>query len=74
LATAAIWVFALPLALALAGSLLARSYWPGQSRMLIAALIGLTAGAAIASVALKFIRTTHTEVPVQPVCPGHEHH
>jgi hypothetical protein len=42
--------------------------------MLVAALIGLAVGGAISSIALKLIRTTHTDVPVEPAYAGDEHH
>jgi hypothetical protein len=65
LAAAALWVFVLPLGLAVVGAVIARWYWPGPTRMLVAALAGLTAGWAISSVASRFIRTTHTDSPVE---------
>ncbi|MDP6044586.1 MAG: hypothetical protein QGH94_00875 [Phycisphaerae bacterium] len=74
LAVAALWVFVLPLTLALVASLVARTYWPGPTRMLVAALIGLAVGGVISSIALKLIRTTHTDVPVEPAYAGDEHH
>ncbi|MDP6543406.1 MAG: hypothetical protein QGH60_05400 [Phycisphaerae bacterium] len=62
LAAAALWVFVLPLALAVAAALVARWYWPGPTRTLLAALAGLVAGGAISRAAAKLIRTTHTEI------------
>jgi len=41
--------------------------------MLAAALIGLVAGGAISSIALRLIRTTHTDDPVEPVYSGDHH-
>ena len=61
LAAAALWVFVLPLGLAVVGAVIARWYWPGPARMLLAALAGLAAGGAISSVAAKSIRATRTE-------------
>ncbi|MDP6636082.1 MAG: hypothetical protein QGG42_14375 [Phycisphaerae bacterium] len=63
LAAAALWVFVLPLALAVVGAVVARSYWPGPTRMLVAALMGLAAGGVISSIASRLIRTTHTDIP-----------
>jgi hypothetical protein len=74
LAIAALWAFVLPLGLALVGTLLARWYWPGPARMLLLAIIGLAIGAGVSSIALRRIRTTHTEVPVTPVYSGGDHH
>jgi len=70
---AALWVFVLPLVTALVATLIARSYWPGAATMLAAALIGLVAGGAISSIALRLIRTTHTDDPVEPVYSGDHH-
>jgi hypothetical protein len=65
LGAAALWVFLLPLALAVVGAIVARSYWSGPTRMLIAALTGLAVGGAISSAASRRIRTTHTDNPVE---------
>jgi len=62
LAAAALWVFVLPLALAVTGAVVARWYWPGPARMLFAALAGLAAGGAISWTAAKLIRTTPAEM------------
>ena len=66
LAAAALWVFVLPLALAVVGAIVARWCWPGPARTLLAALAGLAAGGAISWVAAKFIRTTHADIPSGP--------
>jgi hypothetical protein len=65
LGAAALWVFLLPLALAVVGAIVARSYWPGPTRMLIAALAGMAVGGVISSAASSRIRTTHTDSPVE---------
>ena len=65
LAAAALWVFVLPLSLAVVGAIVARSYWPGPTRMLVAALAGLTVGGAISLIASRLIRTTHTDGPIE---------
>ena len=62
LAAAALWVFVLPLVLAVAGAVIARSYWPGNTRMLFATLAGLAAGGAISWTASRLIRTTQSEI------------
>ena len=64
LAAAALWVFVLPLAIALVGTVLSRWYWPGPGRMLLSALAGLVVGGVISSIASRFIRTTHTVDPI----------
>ena len=66
LAAAALWVFVLPLALAVVGAVVARSCWPGPARTLLAALAGLVAGGAISWMAAKSIRATHTDIPTGP--------
>ena len=55
LAAAALWVFVLPLVLAVVGAVVARSCWPGPGRMLLAAITGLAAGGAISWPAAKLI-------------------
>ena len=72
LGVAAMWVFLLPLALAVAGAVISRHYWPGASQMLALALAGLVLGVLIASIASRFIRTTHTDSPVEPVYTEHD--
>ena len=62
LAVAALWVFVLPLALAVTGAIVARWYWPGPARMLLAALAGLAVGGAISWTASRLIRTTQSEI------------
>lgn len=62
LGVAALWVFVLPLVLAITAAIVARWYWPGPTRMLLAALTGLAAGGAISWAASRAIRTTHTEI------------
>ena len=62
LAAAALWVFVLPLALAVVGAVVARWYWPGSARMLFATLAGLASGGAISRAAAKSIRTTSADV------------
>ena len=62
LAVAALWVFVLPLVLAVAGALVARWYWPGPAPALLATLAGLAAGGAISWTAERLIRTTPGEM------------
>jgi len=62
LGVAALWVFVLPLALAVTAAIVARWYWPGPTRMLLAALAGLAVGGAISWTASRRIRTTRTEI------------
>ena len=62
LAVAALWVFVLPLALAVTGAIVARWYWPGPTGMLLAALAGLAVGGAISWTASRLIRTTQSEI------------
>ncbi len=61
------WVFVLPLALAVTAAVVARWYWPGPTRMLLAVLAGLVAGGAISWTAARLIRTTHTEIDLSCV-------
>ena len=62
LAVAALWVFVLPLVLAVAGAVVGRWYWPGPTGMLLATLAGLAAGGAISWTASRLIRTTQSEI------------
>jgi len=50
-----LWVFALPLALAVTGAIVARWYWPEPAFALLATLAGLVAGGAISWTAVRFI-------------------
>jgi len=61
LAAAALWVFVLPLVLAVSGAIIARWYWPGPTPALLAAMAGLAAGGAISWAASRLIRTTQSE-------------
>jgi hypothetical protein len=73
LGAAALWAFVLPLAMAVVGVLIARWYWykvPGAE--LLAALIGLACGGAISWLAVRIIRTTYTDEPIEPVVE-HDH-
>ncbi|MBC8372533.1 MAG: hypothetical protein ISS69_05790 [Phycisphaerae bacterium] len=62
LVSAVLWVFVLPLGLAVTAALFARFFWPGPARMLLAALAGLTAGGAISRVATGLIGTTPANI------------
>lgn len=62
LGVAALWVFVLPLALAVTAAIVARWYWPGPTGMLLAALAGLAVGGAISWTASRRIRTTQSEI------------